>query len=64
MLYCYEKKKREKAGYFWCVIHIALADKPFASTSADLNMPKKRNNVTIYRQPAWLSHFFCYVLTM
>ena len=43
MLYCYEKKKRENTAPKSCVIRIALADKPFASSLPNLNFKK---NVT------------------
>jgi hypothetical protein len=43
LLYCYEKKKRERAGYFLLVVQIALADKLVASLSPTLNLEK---NVT------------------
>ena len=67
MVYCYivmKKKKRERAACKSCVIRIALADKPFVSGLPKLNVLKKRNNVTIPRQPAWLSHLYRYVLTL
>jgi len=64
MLYCYEKKKRENTAPKSCVIRIALAEKVACSVFSKLNMPKKRNNITICRQPAWLSHLYRYVLTL
>ena len=64
MLYCYEKIKRENTVPKSCVIRIAVAVCLAFALSPKLNMPKKRNNITIPRQPAWLSHLYRYVLTL